>query len=36
MAGRTVLAKSILSGIPSYIMSYIKISEGVIKTMEKS
>lgn len=29
IAGRTVLAKATLSGIPSHVMNYIKIPEGV-------
>lgn len=35
MAGRLVLAKATLCSIPSHVMSYIKISEGVTKSIDK-
>lgn len=36
MAGQTVLAKTMLSGIPSHVMGYIRLPEGVIKTLDKT
>lgn len=36
MFGRTVLAKATLSGIPTHIMSYIKVLEGVSKILDKN
>lgn len=35
MAGRTVLAKATLSGIPIHTMNYIKVPEGISKTLDK-
>lgn len=35
MAGRVVLVKTSLSGIPSYVMSYIKLPEKTIKDLDK-
>lgn len=35
MAGRTVLAKTTLSSIPSHVMGYIRLPEGVTKTLDK-
>lgn len=35
MAGRLVLGKAMLGSIPSHVMNYIKIPEGVAKAMDK-
>lgn len=36
MARRAVVSKSTLRGIPSHVMSYIKISEGITKILDKT
>lgn len=36
MAGRIVLAKATLSGIPTHVMSYIKLSESITKSLDKT
>lgn len=36
IAGRTVLAKTTLSGISSHVMSYIKLPKSIVKTLDKT